>query len=140
MATRRAARIGQAILETVSTSILFELRDPRIKNVTVLRVEVPSDLRSANVFVSVMGDEQASSLCLHGLASSCGYLQKRVADRLQTRYTPLLEFELDNAAAANVVETNRILAELELERQQDAESNSDSDSVQAMPEDEESGS
>lgn len=140
MATRRAARIGQAILETVSTSILFELRDPRIKNVTVLRVEVPSDLRSAKVFVSVMGDEQASSLCLHGLASSCGYLQKRVADRLQTRYTPLLEFELDNAAAANVVETNRILAELELERQQDAESNSDSDSVQAMPEDEESGS
>ena len=55
MATRRAARVGQAILETVSTCILFELRDPRIKNVTVLRVEAAPDLRSAKVVVSVMG-------------------------------------------------------------------------------------
>lgn len=140
MTTRRAARIGQAILETVSTSILFELRDPRIKNVTVLRVEVPSDLRSAKVVVSIMGDEQESSLCLHGLASSCGYLQKRVADRLQTRYTPLLEFELDNVATANVVETNRILAELERERELDTVSHSNDDPAQSVPEAEESES
>jgi ribosome-binding factor A len=142
MATRRAARIGQAILETVSTSVLFEIRDPRVKNVTVLRVEVSPDLRSATVFVSIMGDDQARSLCLHGLASSRGYLQKRVADRLQTRYTPLLEFELDNAATANVVETNRILAELEREREQeqDADANSDGDSAEVASEAEESES
>ena len=108
MATRRAARVGQAILETVSTCILFELRDPRIKNVTVLRVEAAPDLRSAKVVVSVMGDEQTQSLTLYGLDS---------ADRLQTRYTPLLSFELDTAATTNVAETNRILAELEAERQ-----------------------
>ncbi|MDA0591159.1 MAG: 30S ribosome-binding factor RbfA [Planctomycetota bacterium] len=140
MATRRAARIGQAILETVSTSVLFEVRDPRVKNVTVLRVEVAPDLRSAKIFVSIMGDEQVRSLCLHGLASSRGYLQKRVADRLQTRYTPLLEFELDNAATANVVETTRILAELERERAQDADSNSDDDAAQVASEAEESES
>lgn len=140
MATRRAARIGQAILETVSTSVLFEIRDPRVKNVTVLRVEVSPDLRSAKVLVSVMGDEQARSLCLHGLASSRGFLQKRIADRLQTRYTPLLEFELDNAATANVVETTRILAELERERAQDADSNSDDDTAQVASEAEESES
>ena len=140
MATRRAARIGQAILETVSTSVLFEVRDPRVKNVTVLRVEVAPDLRSAKIFVSIMGDEQVRSLCLHGLASSRGYLQKRVADRLQTRYTPLLEFELDNAATANVVETTRILAELERERAQDADSNSDGDAAQVASEAEESES
>ena len=140
MATRRAARIGQAILETVSTSVLFEVRDPRVKNVTVLHVEVAPDLRSAKIFVSIMGDEQVRSLCLHGLASSRGYLQKRVADRLQTRYTPLLEFELDNAATANVVETTRILAELERERAQDADSNSDDDAAQVASEAEESES
>ena len=117
MATRRAARVGQAILETVSTCILFELRDPRIKNVTVLRVEAAPDLRSAKIVVSVMGDEQTQSLTLHGLDSSRGFLQKRVADRLQTRYTPLLSFELDTAATNTVAETNRILAELEAERQ-----------------------
>jgi ribosome-binding factor A len=140
MTTRRAARIGQAILETVSTSILFELRDPRISNVTILRVEVSPDLRSAKVVVSILGDEQNSSLCLHGLASSVGFLQKRVADRVQTRYTPLLNFELDHVATANVVETNRILAELEREREQDADSNSNGDSAQVVPEAEESES
>jgi len=129
MATRRASRIGQAILETVSTAVLFELRDPRIKNVTVLRVEVPSDLRSAKVFVSVMGDEPMKNLCLHGLESSRGYLQKRVSDRLQTRYTPLLNFELDQAATANVVETHRILAELERERENHPESETVADVV-----------
>jgi ribosome-binding factor A len=140
MTTRRAARIGQAILETVSTSILFELRDPRISNVTILRVEVSPDLRSAKVVVSIMGDEQNSSLCLHGLASSVGFLQKRIADRLQTRYTPLLNFERDHVATANVVETNRILAELEREREQDADSNLNVDSAQVVPEAEESES
>ena len=74
MATRRGARVGQAILETVSTCILFELRDPRIKNVTVLRVEAAPDLRSAKIVVSVMGDEQTQSLTLHGLDSSRGFL------------------------------------------------------------------
>jgi len=131
MATRRAARIGQAILETVSTAVLFELRDPRIKNVTVLRVEVASDLRNAKVFVSVMGDEAASSLCLHGLDSSRGFLQKRIGDRLQTRYTPLLSFELDRTATANVVETQRILAELEREREDQASSDSMADVLPA---------
>lgn len=134
MATRRAARVGQAIRETVSTSILFELRDPRIKNVTVLRVEAAPDLRSAKVVVSVMGDEQTQSLSLHGLNSSRGFLQKRVADRLQTRYTPMLSFELDTRATANVVETNRILAELEIERQAASTPEPDSDTGEVVPE------
>lgn len=124
MATRRAARIGQAILESVSTAILFELRDPRIKNVTVLRVEVSPDLRNAKVVVSVMGDERTQSLSLHGLNSAGGFLQKRVGDRLQLRYTPVLKFELDAEATSNVAETNRILAELAEER---GESEPDSD-------------
>lgn len=140
MATRRAARVGQAILETVSTCILFELRDPRIKNVTVLRVEAASDLRSAKVVVSVMGDEQEQSLTLHGLDSSRGFLQKRVADRLQTRYTPLLNFELDAAATANVAETNRILAELEAERQTTVPLDIDPETGETVPEAEDSES
>lgn len=140
MATRRAARVGQAILETVSTCILFELRDPRIKNVTVLRVEAAPDLRSAKVVVSVMGDEQTQSLTLHGLDSSRGFLQKRVADRLQTRYTPLLSFELDSAATSNVAETNRILAELEAERQANATLDIDSESEETPTEAEDSAS
>lgn len=95
MKSRRLAKLAEAIRETVSSNILFGLKDPRVRNVTVLRVEPSPDLRSAKVYVSVMGDEKAQSLCMHGLNSARGYLQAKIADRLQTRYTPVLKFVLD---------------------------------------------
>ena len=52
-------------------------------------------MRQAKVYVSVMGDEQKQQLCLHGLQSAAGYLQKKVSTRIDTRYTPRLEFVLD---------------------------------------------
>lgn len=95
MTTRRIARLTEAIREQVSTSILFELKDPRIGNVTVTRVEVSPDAQSAKVYVSVLGDEKTASRSLHGLNSARGFLQSRVAARIKTRYTPILKFVLD---------------------------------------------
>jgi ribosome-binding factor A len=42
-----------------------------------------------------MGDEAKQRLCLHGLQSSAGYLQNKLSERIDTRYTPRLRFELD---------------------------------------------
>jgi ribosome-binding factor A len=110
MTTRRLAKAAEAIRETVSTTILFELRDPRVKNVTVLGAEAAPDLRTAKVFVSVMGSPKEQSLCLHGLESARGFIQAKLADRLQTRYTPVLRFVLDPAVKKSV-ETSRLLRE-----------------------------
>ena len=49
MNSRRTAKVAQMLREVVSTAVLFELRDPRIKNVTVTSVDVSSDLRNAKV-------------------------------------------------------------------------------------------
>ena len=95
MSLRRIAKVAEALRESVSTTVLFELKDPRARNVTVLRTEVSPDLRSARVFVSVMGDEKAQSLAMHGLRSARGFIQSRIADRLELRYTPILKFVLD---------------------------------------------
>ena len=95
MSLRRIAKVAEALRESVSTTVLFELKDPRARNVTVLRTEVSPDLRSARVFVSVMGDEKAQSLAMHGLRSARGFIQSRIADRLELRYTPILQFVLD---------------------------------------------
>ncbi len=108
MTSRRMARVARAIQEVVSTSVLFELKDPRITNVTVLRAEVSSDLRHAKVYVSIMGDEKAQNLCMRGLNSARGYLQAKVAQRLQTRYTPLLRFVLDDSVKKSI-ETSRLI-------------------------------
>jgi ribosome-binding factor A len=114
--SRRVARLSQAVREVVSTAILFHLRDPRIKNVTVLRVEVAGDVRTAKVYVSVLGTEKEQALCLHGLNASRGFIQSRVADRIETRYTPVLKFVLEDAVSSSAEEAARILEELAQER------------------------
>jgi ribosome-binding factor A len=95
MSSRRVQKAAEAIREVVSMSILADLRDPRVQDVTVTYVEVSPDMRQAKVHVSVMGDERKQNLCLHGLESSAGFLQAKIAKRIDTRYTPKLRFELD---------------------------------------------
>jgi ribosome-binding factor A len=118
MISRRVARLSQAVREVVSTAILLQLRDPRIKKVTVLRVEVAADVRTAKVYVSIMGTEKERALCLHGLNASRGFRQSKIADRIETRYTPVLKFVLDDAVSSTAEEAVRILQELEDERRQ----------------------
>ena len=95
MASRRVLKAAEAIREVVSMAILTEIRDPRIQDVTVTYVEVSGDMRQAKVHISVMGDEKKQQLTLHGLQNSSGFLQKKMNERHDTRYTPKLRFEFD---------------------------------------------
>ena len=83
-------------------AILTELKDPRVKNVTVTLVEVMPDMRQAKVRVSIMGDEKKQELALHGLRSAAGFLQSKIAERIDTRYTPRLEFVLDQGVKHSI--------------------------------------
>jgi ribosome-binding factor A len=111
MSSRRVLKVAEAIREVVSMAILTELRDPRISDVTVTYVEVSADLRSAKVHVSVMGGEAKQKLSLHGLQNSAGFLQQKVARRIETRYTPRLTFLLDQGVKHSI-EVSRLLSEL----------------------------
>jgi ribosome-binding factor A len=102
MTSRRVQKVAQAIREVVSMAIIADLRDPRITDVTVTYVEVSADLRLAKVHVSVMGDEIKQNLCLHGLRSSAGFLQNKISNRIDTRYTPRLRFELDQGVKQSI--------------------------------------
>lgn len=121
MSSRRTARVASVIREVVSTSILQELRDPRIRNVTVLGAEVSPDLRYAKVRISVMGSDKEEALTLHGLESARGYLQAKVAERVKTRYTPELRFEVDHGIRKSF-EAARILKEVLPPTDEDPES------------------
>lgn len=112
---RRTAKVAAAIREVVSTTILFELRDPRVKNVTVLGVEVHPDLRSAKVHVSVMGEDKDIRLTMGGLTAARGFIQSRIAERIDMQYTPILTFVLDDGIKKSM-DAERILRELAAER------------------------
>jgi len=110
MKSHRLARISEVVRETVATSILFDLKDPRVKNVTVTRAEVSGDLQHAKVFVSVMGSEKEQQLTMHGLKSSAGYLQTKVADKLTTRFVPHITFVVDEGVKKSI-EIARLIRE-----------------------------
>ncbi len=111
MPSRRAQKVSQAIREVVSMAILADLNDPRIRDVTVTYVEVSGDLRSAKVHVSVMGDETHQQLSVKGLQSAAGFLQTKIAKRVDLRYTPRLNFILDQGVKHSI-EISRLLGEI----------------------------
>jgi ribosome-binding factor A len=102
MTSRRLLKAASAIREVVSMAILTDLRDPRVRDVTVTRVEMTPDMRTAKVYVSVMGDETQQQLSLHGLRRAAGFLQQRLSDRIETRYTPRLTFILDDGVKQSI--------------------------------------
>src|ERR671929_2044493 len=105
MKSHRLARVAEVVREVAATTVLFELKDPRVKNVTVTRAEVSADLQHAKVYVSVMGSERQQHLALHGLQHAAGFVQAKLADRLQTRFTPVLTFVLDRGVK-NAIEVS----------------------------------
>jgi ribosome-binding factor A len=111
MTSRRTQKAAEAIREVVSMAILTDLKDPRVRDVTVTAVEVSPDMRAAKVHVSVMGDETRQQLSLRGLQNAAGFLQSKVAKRIDTRYTPRLTFMLDLGVKKSL-EISRILQQV----------------------------
>lgn len=110
MKTHRMARVAEAVREVASETILYELRDPRVKLVTVTRAEVSGDLQHAKVFVSIMGTEKEQQLTLRGLKHAAGFVQSKLARRLQTRFTPVIVFVLDQGVKRSI-EITRLINE-----------------------------
>ena len=129
MKAHRVARVREVIREVASETILFELKDPRVKGVTVTRAEVTSDLQHARVFVSIMGSASEQALCLQGLRHAAGFIQSKLGDRLQTRYTPTVRFEIDKGIK-NSIEVSRLINEaLAASKPKDAEEANRADSA-----------
>jgi ribosome-binding factor A len=110
MKTHRLARVAEVVREVASETILFELRDPRVRGVTVTRAEISGDLQHAKVYVSVMGTPQEQQLCMHGLGHAAGYVQSKLASRLKTRFTPTITFVLDEGVKKSI-EITRLINE-----------------------------
>jgi ribosome-binding factor A len=113
--SRRLLKAAQAIREVVASSILTELRDPRVRDVTVIGVEVSPDMREAKVAVSIMGNDSQQRLSLRGLQNAAGFLQSRIAERIDTRYTPRLQFVLDKGVQHSVL-VGEILQKIRAEK------------------------
>jgi ribosome-binding factor A len=110
--SRRPDRVAEAIREQVATFLAEGVKDPRVTGiVTVTGVDVTRDLRSAKVFVSIMGEDAVRQQTLEGLHSLAGHLRSRLGKSLRLHGAPLIEFRLD-ASIAHAARIESLLARI----------------------------
>jgi ribosome-binding factor A len=97
MPTARMRRVNESIREILGDAIATEVKDPRIGFVTVTEVDTSPDLRTARVYVSVLGSSEERESSLEGLRSSHGFLQGKIAGAMRMKRTPTLTFEYDES-------------------------------------------
>ena len=97
MASNRIGRINEEIQKALA-GMIRELKDPRVQNtmISITRVETTPDLRYAKVCVSFLEEAKAAD-ALKGLKSASGYLRRALGQELNLRYTPELQWELDDS-------------------------------------------
>jgi len=112
---RRLQRVAELLQQEISMIIIKELRDPRIHFCTVTRVVPSPDLRSAQVHLSVYGNEAARKETMCALQKASGYIQHLLTMRIRLKFIPRLHFIHDDAVG-HADRVAKILRELEQER------------------------
>lgn len=93
----RIEKINQLMKEEISKIIQFEVKDPRLKFVTIIQVEVSRDLQHARVYFSVLGNREKVRLTQEGLNRAKGFIRRLIGQYIRMRYTPEIEFIFDRS-------------------------------------------
>jgi len=93
--TRRSQRVALLVREELSRLVLTEAHDPDLRRVTITDVEMPSDLKSARVYYSCLGEREDRERASAALDRAAGYLRREVTQRCRLRYAPELHFLFD---------------------------------------------
>jgi ribosome-binding factor A len=108
MKSRRLAKLNSLIRERVAELLLYELKDPRLGFLTVLRVEVTKDTQFASIYVSVLGNEAQKRTALRALEHCSGYVSCEIGKILNIRSTPKCRFYMDDSAEKQIYMEQRI--------------------------------
>jgi len=73
-----------------------EIRDPRLRLVTLTKVHITDDLKQATVYFSVLEDERRGE-AMRALRKASGFFRRELGARLNLRYTPTISFALDDS-------------------------------------------
>ncbi len=92
---QRAIRVGELVREEVALLLSKGVKDPRVGFVSVIHAKMSSDLRYANVHVSLYGSEKEKRDSLIGLKQSAGWIRRELGKRLRLRLTPEVRFYED---------------------------------------------
>jgi ribosome-binding factor A len=118
MPTRRQEKVARVIREVVSDVIANHLNDPRIAGfISVTRVEVLADLRSADVYLSIFAATEAvKARSFEAITHARPRIQSFLAEALESKFCPILRFHEDEQFR-KTLETMRLIDQVASERQ-----------------------
>jgi len=94
--SRRAVSMGNQVMREVATLLVEEAQDPRLQLVTLSGVRMNANLRIAEIFYTVSGDEAHRKEVQAGLEKASGFLRSQIGRRLKLQFTPELRFIFDD--------------------------------------------
>jgi ribosome-binding factor A len=86
--------LAEEIREDVA-KIVGQMKDPRLGFVTVTRVDLTADLRTARVLISILGDPKERAKGLGILRRAAGFVRRQLGRKLNIRHTPEVVFQYD---------------------------------------------
>ena len=89
-------RIASNMVKEISVILMEEVKDPDIKFVTITDCRVTNDLSFAKVYFTVLDDNKKEST-LKALQDASGFIRKKLAERIEIRHIPELEFIFDES-------------------------------------------
>jgi len=98
----RQDKVGEAIRKEASIIIHDELKDPRLGFITITRVELTQDLRSAKIFFSVLGEEEDYRKTKEALDSALGFIRRLISQRINLRFAPEIIFREDRSTEYSI--------------------------------------
>ncbi|MEK7865132.1 MAG: 30S ribosome-binding factor RbfA [Planctomycetota bacterium] len=97
MPAYRNAKVAKEMMREISHLVLYEMKDPGVGFVTFTKVEPSTDLKTAKVFFSTIGDEKVRGQVLKMLRRARAFIQGNVSRRMRLRHTPELTFHFDES-------------------------------------------
>jgi ribosome-binding factor A len=120
MPTRRQRRVNALLREALSELLQREVADPRLDFATITDVETTSDLRTAHVYVTFLGDPEGQQEGLRAVQHATTYLRRLLGQKVYLRFIPELLFHLDTSTQRSL-RIERILQDLESSQDQGEE-------------------
>lgn len=93
----RGQRVAEQIRRELAELIRLELKDPRVRLVSLTDVELTPDFAHAKVFFTAMDGESAVPEILTGLRRASGFLRRELGRRVRIHTLPELHFHYDKS-------------------------------------------
>ena len=92
---RRPGRVAEMVLRELSQMLIRDLKDPRLRGVTLTSVRISDDLRHGRVFFSHLEGSAQAAEAVRGFHSAGGFIRRQIGRSLGLRYAPELDYEFD---------------------------------------------